>query len=229
MPVRREVVVDVDRVVAGLESLEGGPERDDPALRVAAVVAVEVAVRHARSVLAHRSRFTLARPGDGRRDQPEADEHRRKDEARIDPVASRHDRLPDKSEKRSLGPSRVTCRVAQRSHSVDPGCHLTSAEVSDGWCAPRFRVVVAHRCAGRDAWSQTCMPKTGSTCRSHIAAVRPQAAVERGRGRLGSTRRLRRRAPLPSSQYGSRRPILAIMGSSVGVPGTAMVAHGGYR
>ena len=40
----REVVVDVDRVVAGLEALEGDAERHDAAFGVAGVVAVEVAV-----------------------------------------------------------------------------------------------------------------------------------------------------------------------------------------
>ena len=40
----REVVVDVDRVVAGLEALEGDAERHDAAFRVPGVVAVQVAV-----------------------------------------------------------------------------------------------------------------------------------------------------------------------------------------
>jgi hypothetical protein len=55
------------------------------------------------SVLAHWSRLTVVAASDERRrDQPEADEHRRDDEAHPDPVASRHDRLPDDCRGRGL-------------------------------------------------------------------------------------------------------------------------------
>ena len=73
------------------------------------------------------------------------------------------------------------------------------------------------------------MPKTGSTCRSHIAAVGPQAAVAgEGEGTLAHSSIAAacalavvpvRIAPTDPGDHGFLR----------GGSGTAMVAHGGYR
>src|SRR6187549_1616696 len=67
------------------------------------------------------------------------------------------------------GRARSRCRVAQGSHGVHPGCHSTTAEVSDGWCAAR-----CSRCdhapmtrrerwiAGRERWISSRRSDLGS-------------------------------------------------------------------
>src|SRR4029078_5231385 len=85
-----EVVVDVDRVVAGLEALHREPERDDAPFPVTAVVPVEVAVLP--GAIGAPPLIEVDRgsgPDERRRGQPKADEPRSDDEARPEPVAPR--------------------------------------------------------------------------------------------------------------------------------------------